>query len=43
MMILYHLVFEFHWRPRDVFNMEEWELALVWSLMQHHQKMMNKD
>lgn len=42
-LILYHLVYEMHWRPSEVFAMEDWELGLVYALMEHHQKMREKE
>ena len=42
MLLLYHLVYELHWRPREVFAMEPWELGLIWALAEYHQKQINK-
>lgn len=43
MLIMYHLVYELHWRPSEVFAMEPWELGMMWALMDYHHKQQNKD
>lgn len=43
MLIMYHLIYELHWRPKDVFEMEPWELGMMWALMDYHHKQQEKD
>ena len=34
--LLYSLIFELHYRPRDVFDMEDWELGMLWAFIERH-------
>lgn len=44
--MMYHMVTELHWRPKEILAMETWEQALVSAIAERHamevEKAMNK-